>query len=222
MFPIVQTSFLLPTSFAERLALEDEIRIPATLEEYLEFAEQAEYKVEYSNGHIVSMGQASDSHEKIIFNLILAFGNLFPDDSPYQGYGSNLGVYIPAANSLCLPDVTILNAAPEIVQHKIRKRTVKSVLNPMALIEVFSDGTMDYDMTEKLPTYKQCEPLQYIIYVHQNKPFVTVYTRSEQGWLSQDFKGIEASFPFEGHEVLLKNIYRKVIFPPQKKRRDNR
>jgi Uma2 family endonuclease len=222
MFPIVQTSFLLPTSIVERLALEDEIRVPATLEEYLEFAEQAEYKVEYANGHIISMGQASDSHELICSNLAWVFNSFFTDKDAFRVYGSNLGIYLPAANSLCLPDVTILNAAPEIVQHKIRKRTVKSVLNPLAIIEVFSDGTWDFDMTEKLPAYKQCESLQYIIYVHQNKPFLTVYTRSEQGWLSQDFKGIDAAFTFEGHEVLLKNIYRKVIFPPQKKRRDHR
>jgi hypothetical protein len=45
--------FNLPFSDSERLALEDEISTPATFEYYLEFADQAEYKVEYSNGKII-------------------------------------------------------------------------------------------------------------------------------------------------------------------------
>lgn len=212
MFTILQTSFLLPTSFAERLALEDEIRISATLEDYLEFSEQAEYKVEYSNGHIVSMGQASDSHENIIFNLIAVLGKILPDDGNYRGYGSNLGIFIPETEAHYLPDASILDADPEFILHKVNKKTFKSVLNPLAVIEVFSDGTWDYDMTEKLPNYKLCASLHYIIYLHQHKPFATIHTRTEQGWVSTDCMGLDSSFTFEGMEILLKNIYRKVIF----------
>jgi Uma2 family endonuclease len=206
--------FKLPTSFEERLALGDEIRIPATLEEYLEFAEQAEYKVEYSNGKIVSMGQATDAHEQIIINAGWAFSNLFTDEDSYRMYGSNLGVYIPETNAHYKPDATILNALPEFILHKVRKRTLKSVLNPLAVIEVFSDSTIDYDMTEKLPNYKQSSSLRYVVFIHQHKPYVSLHVRSNQAssWFTVDCMGIDASFQFEGKTVLLKDLYRKVIF----------
>ncbi len=207
--------FNLPVSYSERLALEDEIHIPASFEEYLEFAEEAEYKVEYSNGKIVSMGQPTDTHELICGNVIGTFFQLLADDEQFKVYGSNLGIYIPENGAHYKPDAVILNADPEFVLHKVRKRTLKSVLNPFAVIEVFSEGTIMYDLTEKLPNYKQCPHLKYIIFIHQHKPFVTVYYYSADvgGWVTTtDFIGLDASFPFEGKDVSLKQIYRKVVF----------
>ncbi len=206
--------FKLPTSFEARLALEDIIRIPASLEEYLEFAEKAEYKVEYSEGQIVSMGQATDAHELICGNIAWAFNSLFSEDDNFRLYGSNLGVYIPETNAHYKPDATILSDLPEFILQKVRKRTLKSVLNPLALIEVFSDGTIDYDLTEKLPNYKQCASLRYVIFIHQHKPYVSLHIRSNEAspWFTVDCIGSDASFQFEGKTVLLKNIYRKVIF----------
>ncbi|MBK8568296.1 MAG: Uma2 family endonuclease [Saprospiraceae bacterium] len=206
--------FQLPFSYAERLALDDEIRLPATLEAYLEFAEQAEYKVEYSNGNIITMGQPTDAHELICGNAITVFNNVLLEDEAFRIYGSNLGIYIKESGAHYKPDASILNTEPEFVLHKVRKRTLKSVANPFAVVEVFSDGTIDYDLTEKLPNYKQCPYLKYIIYVHQHKPFVSLHTRSShnEGWLSTDHRGLDASFPFEGKQVPLQGIYRKVVF----------
>lgn len=61
---------ILPHSYAERLALADEIRVPATLEEYLAFAESCEYRVEYSNGQIISMGQPAAASFPIVFKTV--------------------------------------------------------------------------------------------------------------------------------------------------------
>lgn len=214
---------ILPRSYAERLALADEIRVPATLEEYLAFAESCEYRVEYSNGQIISMEQPTDTHELICGNAMRVIGNLFTDDDPFAVYGSNLGIFIPATGAHYKPDASVLNQQPEYIFHKVRKKTLKSVLNPFAVVEVFSDGTMDYDLTEKLPNYKQCPSLDYIIYIHQHKPFVTVYTRTEKSgeWLNRDFIGLESGFTFEGREVSVQQLYRKVVFterPPHPSR----
>ena len=192
--------------------MEDEIRTPATFEEYLGFAEQAEYKVEYSNGKIVSMGQPTDTHELICLNIGWVFNNLFSENDPFRIYGSNLGIYIKENGAHYKPDASILAANPEFVRHRVEKRTLKSVVNPFAVFEVFSDGTMDFELTEKLPNYKQCPSLKYIIYIHQHKAFVTLHTRSEQGWLSTDYRGLEDGFQFEDKKVLLKSLYRKVVF----------
>ena len=205
----------LPFAYADRLALGgDVIRIPATLEAYLDFAEHCEYRVEYSNEQIVSMGQPTDTHELICGNAMRVLGNLFSEDDPYAVYGSNLGIFIPATNAHYKPDAAVLKQAPEFISHKVHKRTLKSVLNPFAVVEVFSDGTMDYDLTEKLPNYKQCPYLEYIIYIHQHKPFVTVYTRTDDptGWLNRDYLGLEASFTFENRDVDVRQFYRKVVF----------
>ena len=213
-------SFQLPFSFAERLALGDgDIRIPATFEEYLAFAEECEYRVEYSSKHIISMGSPTDAHELIVMNFGWALNNLITLESPYRIYGSNLGILIKSTGAHYKPDSVILNTDPQYIEHKVGKKTLKSILNPFAVVEVFSKGTSSYDMTEKLPNYKQCSSLKYIIFIHQHKPFVTVYTRSNEDkhiWLNQDYAGLENNFEFEGKKVALKNIYRKVIFMSNK------
>ena len=216
--------FHLPVSYTDRLAIEGEIRQPATFEQYLEFAEECGYRVEYSNGNIISMGQPTDAHELICGNVITAFNNLLEAKENFRVYGSNLGIYIRETEAHYKPDVSILGAAPEYILHKVRKRTLKSILNPFAIFEVFSDGTMDYDMTEKLPNYKHCPSLQYIIYIHQHKPFVTVHTRSEQpaGWLSEEFIGLDAAFQFEREKILLQHLYRKVIFSGNGKKKSKK
>lgn len=215
------TAFKLPFSYIDRLALgKEEIRTPTTLEEYLKFAEECEYKVEYSNQHIISMGSPTDAHELILMNFGWALNNLVFNPDVFRIYGSNLGSYIEATGAHYKPDVTVLNTEPQYIKHKVGKRTLKSVLNPFAVVEVFSKGTASYDMTEKLPNYKQCPSLKYIIYIHQHKPFVTVYTRSDADkstWLNNDYAGTETTFLFEGKEVKLEHIYRKVIFMGAKK-----
>lgn len=205
---------ILPYTYADRLALGAEIRVPATLEEYLEFAEQCEYRVEYSNGQIISMGHPTDTHELICGNAIRVIGNLFAEEDPFAVYGSNLCIFIPVSGVYYKPDAVVLDRPPEYTFHKVGKKTLKSVLNPFAAIEVFSDSTMDYDLTEKLPNYKQCPYLNYIIYIHQHKPFATVYTRTDDptGWLNHDYVGLEAAFSFEGRRVSVRQLYRKVIF----------
>ena len=214
-------SYQLPFSFAERLSLGDgEIRTPATFEEYLGFAEECEYRVEYSNQHIISMGSPTDAHEKIVTNFGWAFNNIIADEDPFNVFGSNLGIFIKEAEVHYKPDNVVLNAEPVYIKHKVGKRTLSSILNPFAVVEVFLKGTASYDMTEKLPNYKQCPSLHYIIYIHQHKPFVTVYTRSkeeENAWLNKDYTGLESSFLFENKKLELRKLYRKVIFTANQK-----
>ena len=205
----------LPHTLAARLALGDELRVSATFEEYLEFAETCEYRVEYSNGQIIShMGTPTDTHELIVGNVIWALGNLVGDHDNFKIYGSNLGLLVGLSGVHYKPDVVVLDDEPQFLFHKVKKQTLRSVVNPFAVFEVFSDGTMGYDMGEKLPNYKQCPSLRHIVFVHQHKPFVTVFARSDRPdtWLNRDFAGLDAHFELGSWQTPLKNVYRKVVF----------
>jgi Uma2 family endonuclease len=205
---------ILPATLVERLATEEIFRVPASFASYLAFAEQCEYRVEYSNNRIVSMGSPTDTHEQICSNVSWVFNSLFSEEEPYRIYGSNLGTLIQATGAHYKPDTSILKEEPKYVLHKVGKRSIKSIVNLYGVVEVFSDGTMDYDWTEKLPNYKQCPSLEYMIFIHQHKPFVTVFTRidGQNDWRSRDYRGMEDAFPFEGQTVELKKLYRNVIF----------
>jgi Uma2 family endonuclease len=188
--------------------------IVTNFETYLAYAEEAETKVEFSNGKMIVMSTPTDTHEQICTNIGWLFNNIFTDKDSFVCYGSNLSIFIAATGAHYRPDATILSTTPEYIAHQTGKRTVKSIVNPFAVVEVLSDSTAGYDLTEKLPNYKKSPSLAYIIFAHQDKPFVTVYFRTENPseWLNRDFTGLDSSFNFEGHPVLLRHIYRKVIF----------
>jgi Uma2 family endonuclease len=156
----------------------------------------------------------TDTHELICGNAIWASKTLLLEQPNFLVYGSNLGIYIQAAEVHYKPDAVVLAEEPQFIFHKVKKRTFRSVINPYAVVEVFSDSTIHYDQTEKLPNYKQCPSLQQIIYVHQHTPLVTVYTRTPKPnqWLSEDFTRLESAIPFAGKEISLEQLYHQVVF----------
>ena len=218
-------SFQLP--FALKKMLDKEARefsIPASFEEYLEFADKYEFKAEYSNGNITSMGHPTDTHEKICANIIGILHFLFGEDDPQEIYGSNLGLLLEETGAHYRPDTTMLASAPIIVEHKVGKLIFKSVSNPYAVFEVFSSGTVAYDMDEKLPNYKLSKHIQYIVYIHQHRPYVTVWARSEKpgAWVNQDYNGLETAFELDGKRIDLSKIYKKVAFIDAGKKRSRK
>lgn len=191
----------------------DPFRVPVSFEEYLSFADIAPFKVEYSQGNLVHMGSPTDAHELICGNLIIwLFNEIFQHIETSKVYGSNLSVLIQESGHHYRPDVTVLESDPEFVSHRAKKKTYKSVINPFLVAEVFSDGTMDYDYTEKLPNYKLCPTLNYILLVHQHKPFVTLYQREQDFWKSREYNQLDQMIQIGGHELALGKIYQKVKF----------
>lgn len=187
-------------------------QVAASFDEYLEFAEKCAFKVEYSHGNLVFMGSPTDKHELICGNLIWSLNELFELNEECRVYGSNLSILIQASGQHYKPDVTVIAANPEFVSHTLKKQTIKSIINPFLVAEVFSDGTMDYDYTEKLPNYKLCPSLDYILLVHQHKPFVTLYQREKDFWVSQEFTQIDQTIHIADGALSLSKIYQKMNF----------
>ena len=88
--PTVRRKPLLPHRLADRLELPAELRIPATFEDWIELSVDCDYRVEYRNGHVISifdsnsktnetMGQATLTHEQLVLNIGTALNNLFND-----------------------------------------------------------------------------------------------------------------------------------------------
>ena len=206
-------SALPPLRYADRLGLPNIIRVDVSFEEYLEFAEQCDYRVEYSNRQLVSMGQPTDTHEFLVMNAGYVLKAVLRGKGAYKVYGSNLGILIQETMAHYKPDVTLLLGEPERVFHKVNKRTLRSVVNLYAVVEVFSKGTMDYDIFEKLPNYKKCPTMRYAIFIDQYQHFVSVYTRSDDNpkvWLNIDYYDLEDAFLLDGHTIRLKDIYEDI------------
>ncbi len=200
-----------PVTLAERLEMEaDEPRFPGTLAEFADLLEVCEYPLEFQNGEIIAMSIASDPHERIVANILFVLGLIFKGEQLYRRYGSNRHVFIPEVPAAYSPDASVVQGRPDIIEYAKGKT---ANLNPWLLVEVMSGSTRGKDYAEKLPRYKKMPTVQYIVYLEQDFPLVTVFQRSaETGrWISMDYDSLEQSFIIEGREVLLSDIYENIF-----------
>ncbi|MFN0214601.1 MAG: Uma2 family endonuclease [Saprospiraceae bacterium] len=198
-----------PKTFEERAALGlRELRVPATWEQYLDLADSCDYRVHYREGHIISfleieektstvMGEATIPHEKLVMRFGTQLSILLDDlKSDFNVLGSNTKIFIGENRRGYNADVTVVKGDPVLKEYQANKRKSKGLLNPWLIVEVLSNSTRDFDMSEKLNDYKQIPGLQQIIFAEQGKPWASTYIRvSEKEWQNLDFDAIADEIP---------------------------
>ena len=203
-----------PITLKERLELGPEEQIfEGSLEEFAALVEACEYPLEYEQGKIIAMSIASDIHERIVANLLGALFLALKAQKEYIRYGSNRHIYLPEFQCAYSPDASVVKGEPEVFEYALGKT---ANVNPWLLVEVLSESTRQKDFGTKLPRYKKMESLQYILFIEQDVPLVTLYHRMEDPsrWASLDYNRLEQSFELAGHSVSLADIYENIQFVP--------
>ena len=204
----------LPLTLAERDRAPDILRVKASFGEYLDFAEQCQYNVDYFNGEIVSMSQATLPHELLVGRLITVFNILFDDDETVQVFSSNIKIHVAAAGDSFNADVSILRGEADYLRLPSGRLSTVEVQNPELIVEILSKSTMAYDLGDKLKSYKQVPSLRQVLFVSQHKPWVSSYVRVEMSdeWLDQSFHALTDSVQVLDKAVSLAGIYKKFKF----------
>jgi Uma2 family endonuclease len=204
----------LSESIVERLEEERVIFIPASLEEYwnvLEAMADEPYTLEYINGEIkAKMSQASDNHETIVVNILAILRNIYLEKEDYKAMGSAKTVYVPDCEMAFNPDTLVMKGESLLFP---RKRKVAGIINPYILVEIHSDSIEEFDMKKKLPYYKKLDSIHQIIYIEQSKTYITIYTKNQDNkhWFNDNFDDINGTVKIDDVDVMMKDIYHKVI-----------
>ncbi|HAX77774.1 MAG TPA: hypothetical protein DCY88_18530 [Cyanobacteria bacterium UBA11372] len=182
-------------------------------EEYLELEAAAEYKNEYYDGQIIAMPGGTPNHNKIALNLSTALNFAFKGQQ-YQVFMSDLRLWIPQTRLYTYPDVMVV--AGELEYAEGRKDTIT---NPVAIAEVLSDSTEDYDRGKKFKLYRSIPSLREYIIIAQSEMQVEQFSKTDDNkWILSEYEGENAiltltSVPFQ---IALFGIYDKVEFEPEK------
>ena len=215
---------IIPLTLEERTEMmKREHRVTATLDEYFALVQDVDYIIHYSRGQIVSfiefeddieeqnklifMGQAAPLHERLtalFIHLISTILNI--PKSEYQGYGSNIKIYVEGAVGAYNPDIAFTkgDAIVEKIIPKGRKLSTDVLTNPHILVEILSKSTKNFDLTNKLMDYKKIESLQQMIFVEQDSINIKTYIRQGNNpWLFIELKDIKDELPiFEKDETI--------------------
>jgi len=208
------TAPALPLTLQERLELPDKIEIKASLAEYFDFAADCEYRVEYSDGKIISMGLATLPHEVLVVRIGHLLSLLFGIDGPFHVGGSNIATFIPAVKAVHNADLVVIKGKPQYFIHQGEKKKVKALTNPYLLVEVLSKSTRNYDLGTKVPRYKGLPSVQHILVVDQQSPYVALFSRTKKPgeWLNTEVTDAENGFVVLNRKrIKVKDIYRNMV-----------
>jgi Uma2 family endonuclease len=181
-----------------------------SVENYLSGELASEVKHEYLGGFVYAMAGARNVHNLIAGNV---FARLHARlrGTPCRPYNSDtkIRVKLPTHVRFYYPDASIIcdsNSPSDSFQDQ-----------PVLIAEVLSHKTRRIDHGEKKDAYLTIPTLHAYLLIEQDCPAVTVYRRTDQGFVGEAYTELEAIVPLSelGAELPLAEIYEGVEFVPE-------
>ena len=177
-------------------------------QEYLALERAAETRSEYVDGEIFAMAGGTLRQGVIALNTAGEIRSALKD-RPCLALGSDMKVWIEAANTFVYPDVSGLCGPLETYDG------VKDAYkNPSFIIEVLSDSTETYDRGGKFHRYQTLPSLREYILISQRSIAVDVFRRHGGEWLYHSLQQPSDLLKIDsvGCSIPLAEIYRNVDF----------
>ena len=180
------------------------------VEEYLAGELESQVKHEYLGGYVYAMAGATNAHNRIASNVLGALhGRL--RGNPCEPFNSNtkLRVKLPTHVRFYYPDVSIIcesNLPTDSYQDR-----------PVVIVEVLSRKTRRIDQGEKKDAYLTIPTLCTYLLIEQDCPAVTVYRRTDQGFIQESYADLKSVILLAevNAELSLAAIYERVEFVPE-------
>lgn len=186
-----------------------------SVEEYLAGELQSPVKHEYVGGVIYAMAGAPNRHNRVAMNTL---GTLFVRlrGRPCQPQTSDTKIRIRLPTQTCFyyPDASV------VCQPNPDTDTFQD--SPAVIAEVLSQTTRRIDEGEKKDAYLTIPSLSVYLLIEQDTPRVTVFRRTNQGFVREVFHGLDAVIPLReiDCELPLADIYANVEFTPEPEEED--
>ena len=180
------------------------VRLPMSEEAFLAYWPTAPYRVEYHNDHVLIMGLAAFIRRVLVANLGVLLARFYKAENGFYVAGSNVGLKVPLRKGYYNPDSMVVQGKPQFVG------TSKAILtNPYLLVEILSESTGGYDLTEKLLRYQQLASLRAALFVDYFEQVVYVAhpTDTPKVWTFTTYNEPGEQVIFDGNTVPLAEFF---------------
>jgi Uma2 family endonuclease len=180
-----------------------------TFADYLAVEEMSTVKHEFLAGEIYAMAGGSPLHAA----LSMAIGGRLLDavrGGSCRVFSSDLRIRVLVTGLASYPDASVVCGLPTR-----DPESADTVTNPIVLVEVLSDSTLEYDLGEKFEHYKQIESLREVAYVWQSESRIEIRRREgPETWVSVTARSGEiARLESLGCEFAVDDLYREATPP---------
>ena len=160
-----------------------------TVEEYLAGEERAVEKHEYVDGSVYGIDEKSFAHSAIATNLLgLLHAQLRGNRCRPLNSDMKLRIRLADHTRFYYPDVQVVCRANPPNEHFQDE--------PVVVFEVVSESTRRIDEQEKRAAYLAIPTLNAYVLIEQDRPAATVWRRTGQGFVREDYAGMEAVVTF--------------------------
>lgn len=180
-----------------------------TIEEYFDFEEKSLEKHEFNNGKIVKMAGASYNHNKIVANVITALSIALENRIECTVLPSDIKIHVPKIRQFIYPDAVVICEEPMFYEGR-----TDTIINPLLVVEVLSDGTADYDRGGKFLKYRMIPSFKEYVLISQDAHFVSSFYQTEpRTWKETISENVLQNIHLQSLniEISLARIYKGVI-----------
>lgn len=176
-----------------------------TVEEYFAFCEKNEGRFEYVNGEIIEMSGESVAANQIAGNIHFYLRGLL-EDQPFIFVQNAVKLQVKNGKAFRIPDFFIFH---ETGNQK------KYATEPIFIVEVLSESSINTDRVTKLAEYTQLPTLEYYLIIEQEECLVEVFNREGKRWYVEFYSDINEriDLPALNIQLPLSVIYKKVQLP---------
>jgi len=120
-------------------------------------------------------------------------------------------IYIKNYQKIYLPDNYVILGEPN--SYTVKKGFAPYT-NPWMIAEVITQKNVVRNWSKKLPSYKKIPTMKYILFIDEERPYVSLFIRSEKSsiWENTDYDNLKDTIKIEGISISLERIYNKIGF----------
>ena len=178
-----------------------------SMDEYLTSERQGSLRHEYVDGRVIARAGANRWHNILVSNTAVALGSRMHGHKA-EIYISNMKVKL--RNSLvCYPDLVIVAGEPAFAD----PNSSDLLLNPTAIVDIFSNQTNSSDKTTKLESYLAMDSIKEFVLLKEEEMRVEQYARQNaKQWIYRIYNERDdvVSFELINYKVSVSEIYAQV------------
>ncbi|MCP1383961.1 Uma2 family endonuclease [Runella salmonicolor] len=176
-----------------------------SVEEYFAFCEQNAGRFEYVNGAIIEMSGESVTANQIAGNIHFYLRGLL-EDQPFIFVQNAVKLQVKEGKAFRIPDFFIFHESGN---------QKKYATEPVFIVEVLSESSINTDRVTKLAEYTQIPTLQYYLIIEQEECLVEVFNREGKRWYVDFYSDLKETIdlPALNVKLPLSVVYKKINLP---------
>jgi len=155
------------------------------------------------------MPGGTTNHNKLALNFCRKFP-LTIKEQDYETFINDVRLWIPQTRRYVYPDIMVIQGEP--VYHENNKTIVT---NPLAIIEILSNSTKDYDRGGKFLAYRSIPEFREYILIDQYSYHIEQFAKNSNGkWVLTEYDSEDSVLTLESVEfqMPLREIYERINF----------